>query len=170
MIDFGLPFVQAIFLVFKLLLPFFVIAFIFELLRKLPVLISEYRAKKTGISELDSLSGREFEIWLTGFFKRMGYKVKLLRKSKDNGADLIVTNKQGQRWAVQAKKRTGSNVGASAIGEVLRGQKWYKCEYAMVVTNSGFTKQACDEAAACDVTLWDRQKLIEISEDMMRKH
>lgn len=162
-----LPFLQAIFYALKLLLPFFLIAIIFELLRKLPTLVSEYRAQKTGISDLDNLSGREFEIWLAGFFKRMGYKnVKLLRESKDYGADILVTNTQGKCWAIQAKKRTGSNVGVSAIGEVLRGKRWYKCDYAMVITNSGFTKQAWDEAAACGVTLWDRRELIKISEEI----
>ncbi|MDD3673439.1 MAG: restriction endonuclease, partial [Synergistaceae bacterium] len=139
-----------------------------EFLRKIPEYISSYRAKKTGVSELTKLSGREFEIWLANLFRRMGYKVRLLRGYKDYGADLIVTNFQGRKWAVQAKKRSGSKTGVSAIGEVLRGQNYYKCDLALVVTNSDFTKQAYEEARACGVVLWNREKLISISEKLRR--
>lgn len=146
-----------------------VIAFVLDLLRRIPDIICAYRAKKTGISELDTLSGREFEIWLADFFKRMGFKVKLLKGYKDNGADLIVMDNKGHKFAIQAKKRTGSNVGVSAIGEVLRGQKWYKCDAALVVTNSDFTKQAWEESRACGVVLWNQQKLISIADNIANK-
>lgn len=162
-------FLQIIILIFKILLPFIVIAFVLDLLRRLPDIIWSYRARKTGISELDTLSGREFEIWLANFFKSMGYSVKLLRGYKDRGADLIVTNHQGHKWAVQAKKRTGSRVGVSAIGEVLRGQNYYECDFAIVITNSDFTRQAWEEAEACNVALWNQQKLISISENTANK-
>lgn len=160
-------FYQTLISCFKILLPFIAIAFVLDILRKIPN--RTCRAKKTGIFELDTLSGREFEIWLAGFFKRMGFNVKLLKGYKDSGADLILIDKHGQKWVVQAKKRAGSNVGVSAIGEVLRGQKCYECDVALVVTNSDFTKQAWEEAKACDVVLWNQQKLISIAENIANK-
>lgn len=162
-------FFQTIFLMLKILLPFIAIAFVFDLLRRLPDIIRSYRARKTGISELDTLSGREFEIWLATFFKRMGYRVKLLKGFKDSGADLIVIDHKGHKWAAQAKKRTGSNVGVSAIDEVLRGKNYYECDFALVVTNTDFTKQAQEEAEACKVVLWNHQRLISIAENIANK-
>jgi restriction system protein len=157
-------FVQTIIFCFKILLPFLIVALIFDFIKKIPNIASSYRAKKTGVSELNKLSGREFEVWLKNLFNDMGYKVKLLKGYKDYGADLIVYAKN-HKWAVQAKKRTGSRVGVSAIGEVLRGQKYHNCDSALIVTNSDFTKQAREEAKVCKVMLWNQQKLINLTKN-----
>lgn len=79
---------------------------------------------------------------------------------KDRGADLILTNKAGERWAVQAKKLKNGKVGAKAIGEVLRAKHNYNCHKTILITNQYFTDQAKEEAKNCNVQLWDRQMLM----------
>jgi len=128
-----------------------------------------YRAKKTGVSETDTMSGREFEIWLKNLLTKYGYKVKLLKGYKDRGADLIITDGRNRRYAVQAKKLKSGRVGAKVIGEVLRGKNNYNCDGAIIITNQYFTKQAKEEAKSNRVILWDRTKLIEMQEKIMER-
>ncbi|MDH7578506.1 MAG: restriction endonuclease [Bacillota bacterium] len=151
---------------FNVLLVIFAFVMLTSLIRYLPDLIMDLRYKRVGLDETDNMSGREFEYWLKSQFKRMNYKVTLHRGYKDKGADLIVINSQGQKFAVQAKKLNSGSIGAKVIGEALRGKLNYKCDRALVVTNQKFTEQALEEAEACGVILWDRKKLLEILEDL----
>jgi restriction system protein len=61
---------------------------------------------------------------------------------------------------VQAKRYGYKNcVSLSAVQEVYGAKAYYRANQAWVVTNSYFTKQAKELAAACDVKLIDREEL-----------
>ncbi|MCW4014475.1 MAG: restriction endonuclease, partial [Candidatus Bathyarchaeota archaeon] len=85
------------------------------------------------IRDLDRLDGREFEDYLATLFGSLGYAVKLTPESRDYGADLILTNKDGVRIAVQAKKRTKNTVGLDAVQQVIGARGYYKCDIAIVI-------------------------------------
>lgn len=142
-------------------LPFIILALLVELLYSLPHWIREWRYRNAGLHEIDTMTGRDFEIRLRRLFQNLGYKVELKRGYKDHGADLILTNPQGVKIAVQAKKLAAreGKIGARVIGEVLRGKQYYGCHYAMIVTNQRFTEQAREEAKRLGVILWDRDSL-----------
>ncbi|AKI97840.1 restriction endonuclease [Kosmotoga pacifica] len=107
---------------------------------------------------VDNLSGKDFERFLLFLFKRLGYKARLTRRGKDQGADLVI--KKWIFWtAVQAKRYNGS-VGNFAVQEVYASRKIYNCRKAMVVTNRTFTREARELAEKNKVTLWDREKLL----------
>lgn len=116
--------------------------------------------RKADINKIDKMSGREFEIFLKYLFEKQGYKVKLLRGYKDHGADLILIDSKGNKIAVQAKKRNNGKIGIEAIGEVLRGQKYYSCTSSMIVTNQYFTEQAKQESQKFGIILCDRKDLL----------
>jgi len=139
----------------------FAIAMLFIIFDALPGWIRKHRAKKTGVNKLDKINGKSFEIWLEELFRKAGYGVERTPYQKDHGVDLILTTPQGSKIAVQAKKKGQGNTGAQALGEVLRGQKYYKCDKAMVVTNQGFTEQAIKEARKLGIELVDRKSLID---------
>ncbi len=98
-----------------------------------------------------NLSGSDFEKLLYRLFAAMGYSVQKTGKVGDQGADLVV-NMNNQRTVVQAKCYT-NNVGNAAVQEATAAQKFYGCTRAMVITTSGFTKEAWDLAKANRVDL-----------------
>jgi restriction system protein len=118
------------------------------------------RYLKLDFSQLNSLSGEEFELFLKAHFTKMGYSVSLTPKSGDYGADLIL-KKNGEKIIVQAKRYKGS-VGISAVQEVIGAKAYYKGKKALVVTNSYFTPAAKELASKTDVTLWDGKILLSV--------
>lgn len=123
------------------------------------------RNKTVNMSEIDALSGHEFERFLGRLFDKMGYKVTITPKSGDYGADLIL-EKHGEKTAVQAKK-WGGNIGIEAIQQVVTSKKFYDCDKAMVVGTSIYSKNAEELAFRNKIELVDRDKLQRLIEKYM---
>ncbi len=105
------------------------------------------------LDHVDTMTGHEFERHLKKIFRACGYRVEVVgSEGADFGADLIV-EKDGVRYAVQAKNydRTVHKVGNDAVQQAIAGATYYKCENAMVVTNSGFTRAAKEQAFASEI-------------------
>lgn len=118
-----------------------------------------HRLSKSGIAEIDRMSGHTFEEYLSTLFKRLGYRVDLTRRHGDYGADLVVT-KGKTRIAVQAK-RWSKKVGVKAVQEAVASKGMYGCDAALVVANREFTQQAQKLARANKVEFWGRAALVE---------
>ena len=108
-------------------------------------------------TELDQLSGVEFEEFLAGLFRAQGYAAELTPTSGDYGADLILS-KGGQRIAVQAKRYAGS-VGVQAVQEALSGQAYYQCHTAWVISTGAFTANALELAQKSGVKMIGRSEI-----------
>lgn len=108
-------------------------------------------------TELDALSGVEFEEFLAGLFRVQGYATELTPVTGDYGADLILI-KDGQRIAVQAKRYIGS-VGVQAVQEALSGMAYYKCHTAWVVTTGTYTSNAIELANKSGVRMIGRSEI-----------
>ena len=116
--------------------------------------------KKPGrFSDIDTMTGSEFEGYLEDFFKKSGYRVEKRKHSHEQGLDLLLV-RQGKKTAVQVK-RYSNPVGNDAVQEAIAAREFYRCGYALVVTNSRFTPSAQQLAKQCKVELWDRKKLKE---------
>ncbi|QND82956.1 Restriction endonuclease [Chromobacterium vaccinii] len=113
--------------------------------------ITQYRT----MHDVDAMSGFEFEDFLVSLFQTIGYDVKETKKTGDQGADLFV-EKFSEKIVIQAKNYTAGNVGNKAVQEVLAAKSFYRCDRAMVVTNSYFTSSAKELAEATSVDLIDR--------------
>ncbi|MEG4576473.1 restriction endonuclease [Microcoleus sp. N3A4] len=120
---------------------------------------SRKRLSYSGILEVDTMTGKEFEIFLYIHFEKLGYNVTLTQDSQDYGADLILY-KDGLKTVVQAK-RSKNPVGIKAVQEVAGAVRHYKGNKGRVITNNKFTENACKLAKSNDVELWDRKRLIE---------
>jgi restriction system protein len=118
-----------------------------------------HRLSKSGIADIDRMSGHTFEEFLSTLFRRLGYRVELTSRNGDYGADLVVT-KGGKRIAVQAK-RWSKKVGVKAVQEAVASKGMYSCDAALVVANREFTQQAKKLARANKVELWGRAVLVE---------
>ena len=119
--------------------------------------------RTVSISDIDAMTGVEFETFLVELFTKMGYTAKKLGSSYDQGADLLVS-KSGELIAVQAK-RYGSKVNNKAVQEVVASLQYYSAGRGMVITTDEFTKSAIELARANDVELIDRSKLEQMVKD-----
>jgi restriction system protein len=126
------------------------------------------RFKYSNVEEVDRMSGHDFEHFLAPLFEHAGYKATVTKGSGDFGADLILKNGR-KKYVVQAKCYS-SNIGVSAIQEVVGAINYYKANGAMVVTNQYFTKQAETLAKANKVRLINRTELADMISKFNRKH
>ncbi|WP_066259406.1 restriction endonuclease [Neobacillus drentensis] len=116
------------------------------------------RLRRSGIKDIDSMDGIQFEYYLKELYQSRGYGAEVTNASGDYGADLLL-NKDGKKIVVQAK-RYSKDVGIKAVQEVIGAKSYYKADEAWVVSNRYFTKAAKDLAQKGNVRLVDRDMLI----------
>lgn len=98
------------------------------------------------------MNGHDYEYQVAKHLRGHGYtRVTVTKGSGDFGVD-VIAHKGGHKYAIQCKYYSNS-VGLSAVQEAVAGMAYYKCDRAMVVTNSTFTKAAYDLALANHVLL-----------------
>lgn len=117
------------------------------------------RLQASDMASVDTMTGRQFELYLEVLFQALGYGVEQLPASNDFGADLILVNGE-VRIAVQAKRYKG-NVGNRAVQMILGAKSYYSCNEAWIVTNSFYTKAAIQMASRTEVRLYDRNGLLQ---------
>ena len=113
------------------------------------------------INKIDTLDGQAFEEVMYRIFKNAKLKVEKTPKSRDYGADLIITTKY-EKIVIQCKLYFNHKVGNSAIQEVNTAKNYYNASLGLVITNSYFTTPAQNLAEVNKVKLMDREKLIEL--------
>lgn len=110
-----------------------------------------------------ALSPREFEKFIAYLFRKIGYAVEVTPYVADFGAD-VVAQRGKERIVVQVKKYVGSNVGAQEVQQTL-GSIWkYKADKAIIVTTTGFTQKAIEQAKGAPIELWNISTLRRVME------
>lgn len=120
--------------------------------------LSEEKISIYNISQLDSISGADFEILLKDIFENLGYSCKLTKKSHDFGADLII--EKGNKKAIVQAKCYNKTVGVKAIQEIVSAKNHYNVYDTIVATNNRFSKEATILATENNVLLIDRDVLM----------
>jgi restriction system protein len=118
------------------------------------------RLRRSGITDIDKMDWRQFEIYLGELFKKHGYETKVTQGSGDYGADVVIS-KGSQKVVVQAKLYS-KNVGIDAVQQVIGSIKHYGATGGWVVTNRDYTEAAYSLAKSNDVRLINREQLIEM--------
>lgn len=106
----------------------------------------------------DNMSGEEFEEFLKAHLERNGYRVKLTPKTRDYGADLVMTNAEGTTLILQAK-RNKKDIGIKAVQEAIGAVSYYHAQKGIVATNHYFTKSARELAQSSGIELWNRHDI-----------
>lgn len=118
---------------------------------------------------ISKMTGVEFESFICTLLENLGYvNVKQTSYTNDFGADIIAQKPKGTTFeniCIQCKRYT-KPVSNTAIQEIYAAKNHYKCETAMVITDSIFTHNAIELANNCGVILWDKNKLNELSNEM----
>ncbi|WP_438317272.1 restriction endonuclease [Sporosarcina sp. FA9] len=121
---------------------------------------SKKRMHLSGISEIDQMSGVEFEEYVGTLFETLGYRITYTPTTGDYGADLIL--KKGKDVIVVQAKRYKSSVGIAAVQEVIPALKMYNANTAWVISNSYYTKAAIKLAKSNHVRMINRDELIQM--------
>lgn len=129
--------------------------------------IKKQKLKKSGILQVDTMKGKEFEEYLRALFSERGYQVRLTPATGDYGADLVLIQ-NGRKTIVQAK-RYKKNVGIKAVQEIASAKQHYRADECWVVTNSGYTEPARRLAQSNQVRLVDRTLLMKWMLEMKKQ-
>lgn len=128
-----------------------------------------YDLKSIDITHIDRMiDGSEFEMYLYRLLLELGYTgVYKTTNSRDFGADVVFTDREGIRNVVQAKRYTDS-VGISAVQEVFSCLRYYKAKKAIIIASAKFTEPCETLAGINHVKLLDRSDLIRMIDDFKR--
>jgi hypothetical protein len=113
--------------------------------------------QRSGMTAVDGMSGRQFEVLLENFFVNKGYRVARIGGRGEFGADLLLHDAHG-RIIVQARRWTGL-VPHNVVHQAVAARSHYGAARALVVTSSDYSEQAVTVAHSNDVTLWNRATL-----------
>ncbi|MNW38454.1 DNA topoisomerase I [compost metagenome] len=105
---------------------------------------------------LDKITGAEFERLLALYFRDQGYTVKEVGVGgRDGGVDLVITDKRGEKTAVQAKCYADHNkVNVMTVRELVGAKRNHDCILSLLITTSDFTTDARKEAEQFKVDCW----------------
>jgi len=117
------------------------------------------RLRALEMVDIDVMDGLEFEKFVAKVMASRGFSKIQLTERYDYGVD-IIAHKDGVRWGVQVK-RYSRMVKAEAVRQVVTALNKYKCQRAMVVTNSTFSRPAKVLAETNDCVLIGKDELAE---------
>jgi restriction system protein len=111
------------------------------------------------IAAIDTMDPLEFEKYVARLLVHRGFSRVRLTERYDYGVD-VLAYKDGTMWGVQVK-RYSNMVKAEAVRQVFTALVRYKCDRAMVITNSTFSRPARELAADNNCVLIERDELSE---------
>jgi len=103
-------------------------------------IIDRYQPAETAVEFNEAMTGKEFELYCRELLQEAGWHAALTPGSGDQGAD-IIAEKDGRRVVIQCKFYNGT-VGNKAVQEAYAAAAFQDAPYAVVVTNSVYTKSA----------------------------
>lgn len=107
-------------------------------------------------TKVEDMSGAEFERLLALYFRDTGYEVKEVGiGGNDGGVDLVITDRRGEKTAVQAKCYSERNkVPVQMVRELVAAKRNHDCILSLLVTTSDLTSPARAEADKFKVDYW----------------
>lgn len=129
------------------------------------LLFTKYKLRQHELQKLrafemvdaDMMDGLRFEKYVAELLKSRGYRHITLTERYDYGVD-IIAHKAGITWGVQVNRHKNI-VKAEAVRQVVTALNKYKCQRAMVVTNSRFSRPASILAETNDCVLIGKAEL-----------
>lgn len=117
---------------------------------------------------LQEMDNEDFEYFVADLWGRQGWETTVSQKSRDKSLDVLVErdNPYHQRHAIQAKRyQAGNRVGGPSISEYASLRDQFNADAAVVVTTSGFTRDARERAETLNVKLIDGDDLVDMVKD-----
>lgn len=102
----------------------------------------------------------EYEAHCAEQLRRSGWNAKATKRTGDQGCD-VIAEREGRRVVLQCKLYE-QPVGNKAVQEAFAAQRFHGADAAYVVSNSTFTKSACQLASSLGVQLIHHEELGDI--------
>lgn len=115
----------------------------------------EYSTKAQREARKRKTEGHDFEKQTEEMLRSLGYNAKRTKCASDFGVDIIITEDDGTKIAVQCKKSDAA-AGISAVQEVYAGGVFYGCKKFSVICNKGFSNPAIIMARKLGVYLCEK--------------
>lgn len=112
-------------------------------------------------NNFQNITPYEFEQIVARLFRAMGFSCEVTSKSGDYGVD-VVARKGTETVAIQCKRNSDENLVGNRTITMLVGAMLHirtRATRGIVVTTSGFTRQAKHQAEGCPIELWDKSRL-----------
>ena len=110
------------------------------------------------ISDIRSLTWRQFESYIGELFRTEGYFVLETPEGPDNGDDLVL-RKDGEKTYVQCKHWKTNQVGVDKVRELLGSMTAGGAHSGIFVTSGTYTQPARDLARECGIRLMGGDEL-----------
>lgn len=110
-------------------------------------------------ADLLDLGPTEFEDMVTKLYQLAGHQAKRTGTVGDNGVDVAVNARNGEKWIVQCK-RWRKPVGEPILREFYGTMQHEKADKGTLIAVSGFTRQAQDWVKGKPITLYDGEKFL----------
>jgi len=118
------------------------------------------------IAKIDKMTGQEFELFVERLFRVLEKdrinKTEFTPSTGDQGCDLIVHYRNGDRLGIQCK-RYASKVNNKAVQNIVTAKAMYGLTLMMVFTNNYYTSGAQEAARSNRVELVDRDQLVKMT-------
>jgi restriction system protein len=114
-------------------------------------------------TNIDDLSGIDFERLCFMYFEAKGFKPETTKVSGDHGVDLVIKDpKDGMKIAVQCKRwKIDKSIGNTDLIKLFAGSRAYKCMGTLFITTSTYTNAAKDYAESVKMDLWSRLTVLD---------
>lgn len=112
-------------------------------------------------SNMDSMSGVEFENLCKRLVSKMGFETQTTRASGDGGIDIVAYNRQpliSGKYVIQCKRYSG-NVGEPILRDLYGVVMAERANKGILMTTAGFTRQAVAFSEEKQIELIDGAKL-----------
>ena len=121
--------------------------------------------KTKSLTDIRSLTWRQFESFTAEAYKRQGYTVIETPEGPDNGIDLVL-RKDGEKTYVQCKHWKANSVGVEKIRELLGSMTAGGAHNGIFVTSGQYTTPAREFARECGIRLVDGEGLAALIGDV----
>jgi restriction system protein len=102
------------------------------------------------LQEHNIISGEDYEKYVGQKIESCGWKVSYTPRTGDQGVDLVASNSENFRIAIQCKFYKNP-VGNKAVQEIDSGARHYEANMALLITSSALTKSAIQLATSNNV-------------------
>lgn len=128
----------------------------------------EKTEKGVTLDHLKEIDPYEFEEFVAKVWRARGYDAEVTQGSQDRGVDVVAEKAEpyNEKELIQVKRKgDGQKVGAPTVRTCSGLKNKNGVDKVLVVTSTGFTSQAKEEAEDYNLKLVDGKKLLELYEE-----
>jgi restriction endonuclease Mrr len=111
------------------------------------------------VQRLNTLDPYAFEHLITSLYKDLGYRAQHTGRAGDNGVDVVLHDRRGDKYVVQCKHKTVGNVGAGDIRDLIGTVAREKAINGVLCTNADFSQPARDTAKGHPIILYNGEDI-----------